>query len=772
MRWLRLLGFFVVCFGLTSVAHATTLQGPADAPGFELPEGWVACEQPSGGFSLENNGRLVKPPQGAPPGHEGQLKAAHAARGCGADAEVIYLLVTGALPEIDPASVILSLAAGQLEFSGKRLEGVRVEWGSAKARKSDTCNKVTPSQGHETCSIPVGKEHPTDPSVVRFTWVPPGGRAGKGVRTFDHQGSLTSSNERTFGPNQIVLGRVLQRARSVDVSTGVGQIEVVYPGAVSSVECDGANCELADGKVLVRSVPVSAQRIALRMTLLPRIVIARSGKLEGRIEREFDVVRCDMDVLSGKPLRDADDVKVLVRLPETCVGDAERHSWNINQEPVAVERVETSNGLVYVLLRAGRLLDDEITVVATRPQDESALALVSVRTRALPAVHTSLILPGFGEVDFIPKNHDVLVATGTVPGGRLVPIEVPGAYAVTTEAAESTIRGVYMSSGFTALRLAYRADGVPADFGQTNFATLTDPIQRPIREANLPIQLGASTMSSKPVIELRCALGPGSVQRIPPGVTQHIPFPERDSCRLVIHKARIPEDSGEQLVEIEVRVTTAGDVERSDARMQEKLLLRHAKETDVIWIQGAKQQFDRILVRVHHVVDEARYLLGHGRPYRLPTGQWTVVTEDASLKFYATATIPSGLFRFSDDPQDLGTGALALNFGVLSRLTLLSDEGKESLVGLEGGVMSLGLATEKDRQLAIVAGLGIGVPLGNINQPTQASLNIHAWLAYSLGKRTGRLLDEDGTPGEEVRLNPWALIFGPSITIGSLAAFL
>src|SRR5690606_40270819 len=53
-----------------------------------------------------------------------------------------------------------------------------------------------------------------------------------------------------------------------------------------------------------------------------------------------------------------------------------------------------------------------------------------------------------------------------------------------------------------------------------------------------------------------------------------------------------------------------------------------------------------------------------------------------------------------------------------------------------------------------------------------ASLNIHAWVAYSLGQRTGRLLNDDGTPGDEVRLNPWALIFGPSITIGSLAAFL
>ncbi len=767
--WICGLVLFTAWLGLVSISHATTLQGPADAPGFELPEGMAPCEQPEGGWRL--NGRIVQPPKGAEPGTEGRLLVASEGA-CGSKAAVVHLLVTGPIPELEPASVTLSLAAGQLEFHGQRLAGLRIRWRTKQGLKTDACNNVTQKDGTETCTVPVGKEHATDPSQVRFTWVPEAGRFGSNVLTFDRQGTLVSRNERVLGPNRIVLGRVLQRDGSVDVSTGVGSIEVSYPDAVSSVECGGAQCELNGAQIVVRSVPVSTSRITVRVALLPRVAISRGGKIETNVEREFEVIRCDMAIVSGHPLREVDDVKILVRLPESCVGDAEKHNWSVNQESVPIERVENLSGFVYVLLRAGRLFSDDVTVVATRPQDQSALALAKTKTNALPAVHTSLILPGFGEIDFIPKNHDVLIATGTVSGGRFVPISIPGAYTVNTNAVQTTIRGVYMSSGFTALRLGYRADGVPKEFADTNFATLADPIQRPIREANLPVSLGASSMSNKPIIELRCALAPGAVQRIPPGTTQHVPFAERDSCRLLIHRSRIPEDSGEQLVEIEVSVTTAGDKERSDARLAEKLLLRHSKETDVIWIRGAAQQYDRIRVRVHHVVDEARYLLGHGRPYRLPSAQWTVVTEDAAMKFYATATIPSGLFRFSDDPQDLGTGALALNFGVLSRLTLLSEDGEESLVGLESGVMSLGLATEKDRQLAIVAGLGIGVPLGNINQPTQASLNIHAWVAYSLGRRTGRLLDEDGAPAGEVRLNPWALIFGPSITIGSLAAFL
>jgi hypothetical protein len=124
------------------------------------------------------------------------------------------------------------------------------------------------------------------------------------------------------------------------------------------------------------------------------------------------------------------------------------------------------------------------------------------------------------------------------------------------------------------------------------------------------------------------------------------------------------------------------------------------------------------------------------------------------------------LYRFSDDPEDLGSGPLSLNFGVLSRLTWLDSEGREGLVGLESGVMGMGLASDND-QLAIVLGLGIAIPLGNANTIAQAAINIHAWLSYSLGKNEAEKMD--GTPHT---LNAWAFVFGPSITVGSVGAFL
>jgi hypothetical protein len=239
----------------------------------------------------------------------------------------------------------------------------------------------------------------------------------------------------------------------------------------------------------------------------------------------------------------------------------------------------------------------------------------------------------------------------------------------------------------------------------------------------------------------------------------------------VVHRERIPEDSGEQRLNLDVTVNQVGGDERSEAHLSQQLSLRHADQQDVVWIRGAKQQFDRITIHITHVVEQG-FLGAAGKRLELPSAQWTIITEDADFKFYATAAIPASLYRFSSDPGDLGTGPLALNFGVLSRLTWLDSDGHEGLAGLEAGVMGMGLATDRDRTLALVAGFGIAIPIGNPNQVSQAAINIHAWAAYSVGDRKAPLLDDKGAFKREVTLNPWAFVFGPSITIGSVGVFM
>lgn len=740
----------------------------------EIPGDRVACEKVQGTWKLEASGRQVRPPSIAEPGEQSTVRVAATYAECEKSSAVLELMTTAPIPEIEPGSVVWNVGMGRLELQGLHLTGLRFRWHTEDRTRLDVCMPVA-NEGPvgpsplERCVVPID-DH-VDVMKQRFVWVPQGGYFGKDYHVHDASGVLLPQGRRELAPDRILVDKVFERERTVDVSRGKGRIDLRYPEIVAGVDCDGGQCELAEQGVVVRGVPAATRQVIVRLKLQPRVYFVEKEQVSDVHSKDFQVVRCDMTVVSGPPLRDIDNVKVLVRLPEACGTDAERLRWTVNNADATVEKVSMIEDQLYVLLATTRILDNRAVVTASRPQDDGVLAFSSTPTIQLSTVHTSLLLPGFGEVDFIPKNRPVRVATSTVSGGRWVPLEVPGAYTVDVDPEGARIRGVYMSSGYTALRLAYRVDSVPAEFKNVNFATLTDPIQRPIREANLPVALGGSGFKERPIVELACAVKDGVVRRLEPGSTEHIPFAQRDSCRLLIHRSRIPKDAGEQVLEIEVGVSTVGDVERGEAHMNERLLMRHGDDTEVIWIRGAKQQFDRIRVRVHHVVEEGRYLLGKGNAYRLPVSQWAVVTEDSLLKFYATATIPSGLYRFSNDPQDLGTGPLALNFGVLARLTWLTDDGKEGLVGLESGVMSMGLASEKDRQLAIVSGLGIGVPLGNMNQPTQASLNIHAWIAYSIGKREGQFINDDGSE-TTVGLSHWAFVFGPSITIGSLAAFL
>lgn len=759
--------------GAHHAAWAETLQAPAGGAAITIPNGRVACGAPQGTWTLEGN-TAVRPPGIALPGEQATVRVAPSPAECPTKAEVLNLQTLAAFPEIDPSSVMWSLAASRLEFSGKNLSGLRIRWETTDGHKTDLCvpalgdPTTTGANAVERCAVSIG---PADVESVRerFTWVPQGGYFGPDYLVYNAQGVLVPPEGRELNPQRVIVDQLLERGDSVDVSRGKGRIKLLFTDAIENVDCEGAQCELELGHILVRAVPAATKRIVVRMKLRSRVWVLNGEKVQDTATASFEVVRCDMTIVSGSTFRDVDNVRLLARLPSTCGVEADRLRWTINDMDAAVEKVSLEGGSVYVLLLVNRVLDNRAVVVAARPQDQGVLAFSATPAVPLEAVHTSLILAGFGEIDFIPKNRAVHVTTSAVAGGRWVPIDVPGAYTVEHDADGASVRGVYMSSGYTSLRLGFRIDGIPSAFRDVNFITLTDPIQRPIREANLPISLGSSGLKDNPVVEVACAVQEGVIRRIEPGTTQHIPFGQRNSCRLLIHRSRIPKDAGEQLLELEVSVTTVGDADRPEARLSERLLLRHSKDTEVVWLKGSKQQFDRINVRVHHVVEEARYLLGN--EYRLPVGQWTIVTEDARLKFYATATIPSGLFRFSSDPQDLGNGALALNFGVLARLALLTEDGKESLVGLETGMMGMGLASEKVRELAVVTGLGVGVPLGNVNQPTQASLNIHAWVSYSFGKREGQLVNADGTTST-IELSPWAFIFGPSITIGSLAAFL
>ena len=753
-------------------AQAQLLQVPAGGDFVALPGDAVLCGDVPAGFVADAARKRVRPRSHLAPGYEVSAKIAARGAAC-TQAATATLLVTGDHPGFDPESVTVAIDGGRVELSGRQLAGVRIGYEADGRSGSDVCLDVQREQDHERCAIVIPQDLPADPRRLVLTWAPASGRIEPGMVLYDRRGRRLSTEQTRLPIARIVLQRMFPPSRTVDLGSSQGQLPLEHLEALSNVDCSNARCELVDGRVSVAALPASAQTLAVRVQLLPRVFIARGEALESGASETLNVLRCPLHVVSGEPPRGVDDVQVLVRLDSACGSNPEQLRWTVSSDPVEVTRTETSADGVYVLLWIGRIARDRVTIMAARGENGAALAVAQVRTIELPPPNTGVSLPGFGEIDFIPRNRDAVLTLSHVQvTGTLVPISVRGAYTISEREGAFYMRGDSASSGFTSVRFAYRSPHVPQEFAGTDFAHVTDPVQRPIREASLPAPIGSSSTGAQPVVELQCVHEGGKLARVPSGDVLHIPFDQRNSCRLLLHRARIPADSGEQRLELTVTVTAVGGSERGEAHLSQQFRLRHGEQTEVIWIRGAKEQFDRLDVHLNHVIDESLFAHALRTPAVLPSGQWTIVTEDADLRFYATAAIPASLYRFSSDPGDLGTGPLSLNFGVLSRLTWLDDSGHEGLIGLEGGVMGMGLATDRERQLALVVGIGIALPLGNPNQATQAAINIHAWLSYTVGSRTAPLIDEMGRFDRSVKLNPWAFVFGPSITVGSIGVFL
>lgn len=647
---------------------------------------------------------------------------------------------------IDPASVTLYPDQGRLEMTGTHMASLRVEWNAAGKSGADTCFDPKPlTDRHavttELCSFAVPRDLPPD---ARYSYV-------------------VGAQAVALVPARIIVDRVLPAAASVDLTGAVGRITLPHPDAIGGVECVGARCELVDGGIAVRSLSGTAASLVLRLRLAPHYALARGDGAETVVIRTVPVLHCPAAIVSGPPIRLQPPTRMIVRLDDRCGRDARDLSWTVNARPAEVERLERLSDGVYVQLGVPEIDEPHVTVVATRPEpDETTIAVAQADTQALPSPRATLELPGLGKISFLPTNREAILRVGPAPDhARFVPLPVEGAYRVTIGADGARVRGEESAGGVVALRFGYRVDSLPAAFSATDLAVVREPLERPIREASVPAPFGASALGEAPLMELICADKRGLPVRIAPGGRASIPFAERDSCRLVIHRERLTTEQGTQDINLEVNVTRVDDSPRPDAHLIERMALRPAKEPRVFWVHGVRAPFDRLTVRVSHVVDEAHDVGGAALRVEVPAAQWAVVAGDGHLRFYATAAIPTGLFRITA-PSDV----LTLNFGALSRLTWLNRDGQEGLFGVELGALGIGLAATPDfpRTLAVLGGLGVSIPIGNRGEKSEAAVNLHAWVAYEFRK------DYHLDPND--RTSPLAkhvsLLFGPSITIGNI----
>jgi hypothetical protein len=656
-------------------------------------------------------------------------------------------------PLIDPTSVSFFPDQGRLELKGAHLAGLKVAWRSGAKSGDDTCVDPKPApDGHaagEQCAFGVPRDLPGD---VTF--------------------SVAGAEASRLAPARVVVDRVLPASVAVDLSNGVGRIPLPHPEAIAAVDCAPARCELGESSIAVRSAPGTAGNLTLRLKLAPHYLVARGDTTDTAAARTVSVLHCPAAMVSGPPLRHPSGSVIIVRLDERCGRDARDLRWSVNARAADVQRVEHLGDGVYVQLGVAEVGEAQVTVLAVRPEpDDTTIAVVHADTQPAPHPRATLELPGVGKIAFLPTNRDALLRLGPAPDhARFVPLPVEGAYRVTAAPATggpARVRGEESAGGVVALRFGYRVDSLPTAFAATDLAVLSEPLERPIREASVPAPIGASVQGATPLVELICADRAGHAVRIAPGARASIPFAQRDSCRLVIHRERLTPEEGTQDINVEVNVTKVDDAPRPDAHVTERMVLRPGAEPRIFWIHGVHAPFDRLTVRVAHVVDEAHDVGGSDLHVEVPAAQWAVVVGEGHLRFYATAAIPTGLFRITA-PSDV----LTLNFGALSRLTWLDRDGQEGLLGLELGALGIGLAATPGfpRTLAVLTGLGVSIPIGNRGEKSEAAVNLHAWIAYELRQDFKYYPDPVNAPNTFTIPSHWSFLFGPSITIGNVGA--
>ena len=246
--------------------------------------------------------------------------------------------------------------------------------------------------------------------------------------------------------------------------------------------------------------------------------------------------------------------------------------------PLKVQRT-AQDGVSYVLLRLGHIADDEISVTALRgEQDGIALAVAHSETRDAPAPRAALELPGFPNLDFIPNNRSARVyVTG---GARAIATRSCRSRACTPRAEP---RGHDAGSGrsqrgrpdLAALRHA--RDGLPSPLADANLAEVTDPLQRNIREANIPVPISVWVERKTPLIEMLCGKGKDQ-KRVVPGVTASSTSDCATRAAWSSTAIGCRQSTARRRSGFEIDVYRPDGSARGDAHVDEVLTLRAGKE--------------------------------------------------------------------------------------------------------------------------------------------------------------------------------------------------
>lgn len=754
--WLTLWLLGLALFGWSRGVAAQTLQAPVGGAAIALGNGLVACA-PSGGWAVEAGGAQLRPPSAeAAAGTRVAVRVAASLGQCSQSKQQLTLLATGPFPVIEPASVTLYVDEARVEARGRNLKGAQLRWLGPGHSGTDACPEPKAEATGQSCAWVVGRDLSADPAADTLRALPPFAAVGEGYRLYDARGQAVPVDGVPLPAARIVLGRLLASDSAIDLSMGRGELALVHPEAVSGADCGALDCSFTAKRLLVTS-SAPAMVVDVKVRLAPRVFFQRKGLLEATPSFKLQVLHCAMTLLSGEPVRKNDAAKLVVRLERRCLATPELYRFNVGEAPLRVLQQVDSEDSLLVVLELGSYSGEQLQLTARRSDTDAVVAALTTATRNLPAVRASLGFTDAPRLDFLPTNRPAFVkVSGLLQGERWELLSLPNVYTAGHDRQHQTVVGDSDAEGFTQLQFGLRSAAMPPAVADVDLAVALDPLQRKVREANLPVPLGPSMAGGKPLVEFKC--GPsGKSVALHPGDPVNLPFAWRDSCRVTVHRQRLRAENGRQRISLSVDVYSADGNARSDGHLKDTLEIGPGSEPRQIWIRGVTTPFDRIVVRVAHDNDDNHYVAGTELYASGPAVQWSVVLGTGHARIYATSAIPAGLYRFGDKDH---SGLLSLNFGIISRLTWLTNDGKEGLLGLEGGVMVIGLATSTSTtghsltEVGVPVGLGLSIPIANRLSLSEASINLHGWLEFPISR-------EDHTP---------AFIFGPSISIGNIGA--
>jgi hypothetical protein len=635
---------------------------------------------------------------------------------------------------------------GRVEIRGHDLRGAVVRWAVGGRSGLDRCVQPQVDGGVERCSVAVGHGLPADPASEDLDWLPAGAHAGADVVTWSASGRRVPREERILHPARIVVASLLPAGVSIDLAGGTAsRIPLAHPEAVAGVDCGAASCALSGDVIVVGSIASVSSGLTLQFRLAPRVVLQRGDQLDAAPAVQVPVLPCSMSVASGDALRDV---------------EARTLRWFSAGRALDVLSAVDKDGATYVLLGVGRLEGDDLVITASRG-DASIVGQARARVRGLEPQQVTLTIDGGQSIDFLPTNRPATAEWARVQGtGELVLAPLEGVYGVTERDGSTLVQGRRGGGGFVALRFVWRVATLPAPLSTADLAVVVDPVARPMHAANIPVPLGASALGPSPLVELLCGTGP-SQRTVLPGAKAHVPFAERDACRLVLHRERLSPEDGAQALQLNVEVTGVDGTSRPEAHVTQAILMRPNAQPTIVWVRGVVGSFDRVTLSLSHAIGETSYAELAAVPAGEPSVQWSVIFGTGHFRLYATTAIPTGMYRVSDPGH---SGILTLNFGALMRATWLDDEGHGGFVGLEAGMMAEGLANDKDAsgdsltQVATVTGIGLSVPIANRSLATETSINLHAWFEYEVSRALA-----GNEPG-----SPLGFVFGPSLSIGNI----